>query len=251
MQKKSERKGMKIDRILLGLIIIMIIAGVIIFKKPAVTGRAVQGSEAIFSAKLLFDIDIHVLPEYKRVFQGDEVLLELRLFNLRGFGAGNVNVKYYIKDSKENEIAVEEEKIFVETQAKFVRKLVMPLEIKPGTYIAFVEVFTDVIAGSGSDTFEVIGHEEPSYQQLRYYIIGVAAVVAMLIIAILTIYGHGVIKKKKQIAELKEKAPLERGEKLERELKALEDAYKSGFISKESYEKERKRIEERLEVLKK
>ncbi|MBS3096244.1 hypothetical protein J4480_02285 [Candidatus Woesearchaeota archaeon] len=305
MQKKSERKGMKIDRILLGLIIIMIIAGVIIFKKPAVTGRAVQGSEAIFSenlnmqvnesgtyewqvknpgsikslkasgsvsangtarvyiekngtrqlifdsAKQLFDIDIHVLPEYKRVFQGDEVLLELRLFNLRGFGAGNVNVKYYIKDSKENVIAVEEEKIFVETQAKFVRKLVMPLEIKPGTYIAFVEVFTDVIAGSGSDTFEVIGHEAPSYQQLRYYIIGVAAVVAMLIIAILTIYGHGVIKKKKQIAELKEKAPLERGEKLERELKALEDAYKSGFISKESYEKERKRIEERLEVLKK
>jgi len=305
MQKKSERKGMKIDRILLGLIIIMIIAGVIIFKKPAVTGRAVQGSEAIFSenlnmqvnesgtyewqvknpgsikslkasgsvsangtarvyiekngtrqlifdsAKQLFDIDIHVLPEYKRVFQGDEVLLELRLFNLRGFGAGNVNVKYYIKDSKENVIAVEEEKIFVETQAKFVRKLVMPLEIKPGTYIAFVEVFTDVIAGSGSDTFEVIGHEAPSYQQLRYYIIGVAVVVAMLIIAILTIYGHGVIKKKKQIAELKEKAPLERGEKLERELKALEDAYKSGFISKESYEKERKRIEERLEVLKK
>ena len=305
MQKKSERKGMKIDRILLGLIIIMIIAGVIIFKKPAVTGRAVQGSEAIFSenlnmqvnesgtyewqvknpgsikslkasgsvsangtarvyiekngtrqlifdsAKQLFDIDIHVLPEYKKVFQGDEVLLELRLFNLRGFGAGNVNVKYYIKDSKENVIAVEEEKIFVETQAKFVRKLVMPLEIKPGTYIAFVDVFTDVIAGSGSDTFEVIGHEAPSYQQLRYYIIGVAAVVAMLIIAILTIYGHGVIKKKKQIAELKEKAPLERGEKLERELKALEDAYKSGFISKESYEKERKRIEERLEVLKK
>src|SRR3989344_1469928 len=304
MQKKSERKGMKIDRILLGLIIIMIIAGVIIFKKPAVTGRAVQGSEAIFSENLnmqvnesgtyewqvknpgiiklvkasgsvsangtarvviekkgtrqrifcsgkeLFDIDIHVLPEYKRVFQGDEVLLELRLFNLRGFGAGNVNVKYYIKDSKENVIAVEEEKIFVETQAKFVRKLVMPLEIKPGTYIAFVEVFTDVIAGSGSDTFEVIGHEAPSYQQLRYYIIGVAVVVAMLIIVILTIYGHGVIKKK-QIAELKEKAPLERGEKLERELKALEDAYKSGFISKESYEKERKRIEERLEVLKK
>ena len=305
MQEKREARDRKIDRILFSLIIVMIILGIAIFKKPVVTGKVAQSNEAIFSENLnlqvnesgayewqvknpgnmkslkasgavsangtarvyienngtrqlifdskrqLFDIDINVLPEYKKVFQGDEVLLELRLFNLRGFGAGNVNVKYYIKDSKENVIAVEEEKIFVETQAKFVRKLVMPLEIKPGTYIAFVEVFTDVIAGSGSDTFEVIGHEAPSYQQLRYYIIGVAVVVAMLIIAILTIYGHGVIKKKKQIAELKEKAPLERGEKLERELKALEDAYKSGFISKESYEKERKRIEERLEVLKK
>ena len=306
MQEKRKKRNREIDRILISLIIVMIIMGVAIFKKPAVTGKVVQSNQAIFSENLklqlnesgtyewqvknpgsikslkasgsvsangtarvyiekngtrqlifdskkqLFDIDIHVLPEYKKVFQGDEVLLELRLFNLRGFGAGNVNVKYYIKDDKENIIAFEEEKVFVETQAKFVRKLVIPLEIKPGTYIAYVEVFTDIIAGSGSDTFEVTGkYEVPTYQQLNYYIAGVAAVVAMLIIAIITIYGYGAIKKKKQIAELKEKAPLERMEKLQKELKALEEARKAEFISEESYQKEKKRIEERLEVLKK
>lgn len=57
--------------------------------------------------------------------------------------------------------------------------------------------------------------------------------------------------KKKAIAEIKEKAPLEKIEKLEKELKALESAYKSGFISKESYEKEKARIEAELRKLKK
>lgn len=306
MQEKREAKNRKIERILFSLIIVMIILGIAIFKKPVVTGKVVQSNEAIFSENLnlqmnesgtyewqvknpgnikslkasgvvsangtarvyiekngtkqlifdskrqLFDIDIDVLPEYKKVFQGDEVLLELRLFNLRGFGAGDVNVKYSIKDSKENIIAVEEEKVFVETQAKFVRKLVIPLDIKPGTYIAFVEVFTDVIAGSGSDTFEVMGKAEaPSYQQLRYYIAGVAALVGMLIISILTIYSYGKLKKKKRIAELKEKMPLERSEKLQKELKALEAARKAGFISEESYQKEKKRIEARLKTSKK
>ena len=95
------------------------------------------------SSKHLFDIDIHVLPEYKNILQGQEVLIQISLLNLRGFGSGSVNVKYSIKDSKDNFIASEEEPIFVETQAKFVRKLVIPADIKPGTYIAFVEVFSE------------------------------------------------------------------------------------------------------------
>src|SRR3989338_6773225 len=85
------------------------------------------------STKQLFDVNINVLPEYKKVFQGDEILVQITLFNLSGFGAGNVDVKYLIKDSKGNVIAAEQESIFVETQAKFIRKLVVPADIKTGT----------------------------------------------------------------------------------------------------------------------
>ncbi|MBS3114280.1 hypothetical protein J4448_04205 [Candidatus Woesearchaeota archaeon] len=202
------------------------------------------------STKQLFDIDIHVLPEYKSIFQGEEILIQIELTNLRGFGSGNVNVHYSIKDIKGNLVASEEETIFVETQATFVRKLVIPAEIKPGTYVAFVEVSTDVIAGTGSDTFEVKSKYKYS-PELKYYIIGVAVLVAIVIISILVIYGFNILRKKKQIAELKEKMPLEKAQKLEKELRALESAYKTGFISQESYQKEKKRIEDRLKTSKK
>ncbi len=203
------------------------------------------------SAKQLFDVNIHVLPEYKKILQGDKILIENNLFNLRGFGAGNVDVKYSIQDNKGNLIATEEEIVFVETRAKFVRELVMPLEVRPGTYIAFVEASSNgTIVGSGSDTFEVTSKFE-SKPQLQYYLIGIAAAVAMLIIAVIMINSYAQLKKKKQIAELKEKLPLEKIEKLEKELKALGDARKAGFISEESFKKEKKRLEEKIGMSKK
>ncbi len=286
-------------------LIIIIVLGILLFKKPAVTGRVIEGKEAIFSENLnlqvnesgayewqvknpgsikslkasgsvssngtarvyiekngtrelifdstkqLFDIAIHVLPEYKKIFQGDEILLEIRLFNLRGFGSGNVNVKYSIKDSKENLIASEEETIFVETQTKFIRKLVIPAEIKPGTYIAFVEVLTDIIAGTGSDTFEIIAKYPYKPLELQYYIIGLAALVAFVILIVISIQAFNVLKKKKEIAEIKAKIPKERVEKLEKELKALEEGYKAKLISEESYKKGKERVEERLKALRK
>lgn len=197
------------------------------------------------STRQLFDVNIHVLPEYKKVFQGDEILIENLLFNLRGFGAGNVNVRYSIKDSKGNLIASEEEIVFIETQAKFIRTLVIPAEIKAGTYTAFVEAYANsTILGSGSDSFEVMSkYKTPSIAKLKYYLIALAVIVALVIAAAIGVYEYNKAKKKKAIVDIREKAPLAKIAKLEGELKALEKAYNAGFISKESYEKDRKRIE--------
>ena len=178
------------------------------------------------------------------------MLMQITLLNLRGFGSGNVNVKYSIKDSKGNLIASQQEPIFVETRAKFIRKLEIPAEIAPGTYTAAVEASTNVVVGSGSDTFEVMSkYKYP--RELRYYLIGFAVLVALAIIFILAVRGLMALRKKKTMTELKEKMPLEKIRKLEGELRALEEAHKSGFISKESYKKEKKRIEEKLEAEKK
>ena len=204
------------------------------------------------STKQLFDVEVHVLSEYKKIYQGDEMLMQISLLNMRGFGSGNVNVKYSIKDSKGNLIASQQEPVYVETSAKFIRKLEIPAEIAPGTYIAAVEASTNVVVGSGSDTFEVMSKVENKYTiELRYYLIGFAALVALSIIFVLSVRGLMLLRKKKEIAEIKEKMPLEKISKLEDELRALEEAFKSGFISKESYEKEIKRIEDELRILRK
>ena len=307
MHKKSRPKKQNIDKIIVIVAITIIILGIFILKKPAITGKVVLSKEAVYSenlkieknesgtyewnvknpgsiksikatgsvtangtakvyiekngtkyllfdsAKQLFDININVLPEYKKIFQGDEILIQITLLNLRGFGSGNVNVQYSIKDSKGNLVASEKELVYVETQAKFIRKLLIPAEINSGTYVASVEASTNsTIVGSGSDNFEVMSKYNNAYQpELKYYLIGLAALVALAIIFILGIYGLKKLSKKKEIAAIKEKEPLEKIEKLEKELKALEEARNAGFISEESYQKEKKRIEERLGAEKK
>ena len=171
------------------------------------------------STKQLFDVNVYVLPEYKKIFLGDEMLIQITLLNVRGFGSGNVSIKYSIKDPKGSLIASEQETVFVETQAKLVRKLIIPAELKPGTYTAFVEAFTDVVVGTGSDTFEVKSKLEYVYPpELKFYLAILAVAVAFVIALLLGIYAFKTLKKKKEIAKIKEKMPLEKVEKLEKEL---------------------------------
>ena len=204
------------------------------------------------STKQLFDVNVEVLPAYKKIFQGEELLIQIVLFNLRGFGSADVNARYSIKDPNGNLIATEEEIVTVETQAKFVRKLIIPSDLKPGTYVAFVEVTTpDGLVGTSSDLFEVAAKFEKRYPlQFRYYMLGLAGLLVLAAAIIFSLHLFGKLKRKKHAEELKEKIPIEKVQKLEKELAALESAYKSGFISEESYKKDRERLEKELQRLK-
>ena len=142
-------------------------------------------------------------------------------------------------------IALQEETTYVETQAKFVRELLLPEVIKPATYVAFVEVSRDETKlGSGSDTFEVVPALGEGYgKKLRYYFI---SLVLLVMFGSASIYSVKYLYKIKKGGEIKEKEPEEKSKKLEVELKALENAHKSGFISMQSYENEKKRISSKI-----
>jgi hypothetical protein len=204
------------------------------------------------SGNQLFDVDVNVLSEYKSILQGGKIVIENSLFNLRGFGSGDVLVVYSIKDSKGNLIAVQEETIYVETRAKFLRELVIPSEIKQGIYTAFVEASSKGVSlGSGSDTFEVNAESEtPYYLQPRFYGISAAIATALAVIIIWLRREFKLFRKKKGIAELKVKAPDEKILKLENELKALESARKAKLISNVALKKENSRIKAQLRKLK-
>jgi len=205
------------------------------------------------STKTLFDVNVEVLPDYKSIFQGEELLIQIILFNLRGFGTVDVNVKYSIKDPNGFLIATEEETIPVETQAKFVRKLLIPSDLRAGTYVAFVEVKApDGLVGTSSDVFTVTTRYEEEYPpELRTYIIISVSAFISVIVFIFLIFMLRKLRRKRRVKELKRKIPIEKVENLERQLKALDKAYKSKFISKASYEKNKERVENRLKDLKK
>lgn len=303
--RKQEKNQISIVIVLVAVIVIT--SGILIFKKPSITGYAVLTEEKTYednlnlvvneskkvvwnlrnpgdlktikatgaisrngtakvyvekdnekvlifdSTHILFDVNVQVLPDFKKIFQGEELLIQIVLFNLKGFGSSDVNVKYSIKDPNGNLVAAEEETVNVETQAKFVRKLLIPSDLKPGAYVAFVEVTTpDRLVGSSSDLFEVAARFEQKYpQQIRYYIFGIFGILVLFVAIILLLRLLDRLKKKKKIIEFEQKVPEEKAQKLEKELAALEGAFKSGLISKESYNKDQERIEKQLGMLRK
>ena len=213
-----------------------------------------KGDEKVLlfdSTKPLFDVNVKVLPEYKKIFQGDELLIQIVLFNLRGFGKVDVDVKYSIKNDAGDMIAAEEEKVTVETQSTFVRKLVIPSDLKPGTYTAFVEVTTpDGTIGTSSDLFEVTAKYEGAYpKQTKQYILILTGIFIAVIVIIFALPLYRKLKQKKDITKLKEGLPEEEISKLEKELNALESAYNSKLLSEASYKKDKDRIENRLRIL--
>ena len=227
----------------------------IVLNSPSVEKRITTIVE-VDSAEPLFDVDVEVLSQSKKVFPGDEILLEVNLFNVRGFGRVDVAVEYMIKDLKGNLIASEHETLAVETQSKFTRALTIPSDLLPGTYVAFARVNYADSVGTSSDLFEVTAK---SIRLLPIQIQGYKSILlfgaAILVVGLLlfSAYRFGYFRKrapKTKVEEVKQLKGEEKAQKLRKELEAVESAYKSGFISGESYQKDKKRIEEKLKILK-
>ncbi len=226
----------------------------IILKSPS-KEKSIDTIIEVDSAEPLFDVDAEVLSESKKIFPGEELLMEINLFNVRGFGRVDVSVEYAIKDFKGNILATEHETLSVETQAKVTRSLLVPSDLVPGNYVALVKVTYADSVGTSSDVFEVKARAiRLSLVQLKDYrvvlLIGLAAVLAVFAFSA---YKFGYLKKKAPKTKVEEVKILKdegKAEKLRKELSALDSARKSGFMSEESYQRDKKRIEEKLSKLK-
>jgi uncharacterized membrane protein YgcG len=226
--------------------------GKITLKSPS-SRKEIAAIVEVDSAQPLFDVDVEVLPDSKKVYPGQEVSLDVSLFNVRGFGRVDVEIEYSIKDLKGNVIAAEHETLAVETQAKFTRRILVPSYLEPGSYVAFAKVTYADSVGVSSDLFEVQAKTiKLSLVQLKDYRIILAILAGALIFGSLIFMAYKFrpsLKKKapatpeEEVKQIKEE---EKAEKLRKELKALESAYKSGFISEESYKRDKKRIEDKL-----
>ena len=203
------------------------------------------------SAQPLFDVDVEVLPQYKSIFPGEEVFIEVSLFNVRGFGRVDAKLEYSIKDFKGNLIATEEETVAIETQAKFTRELMMPSDAEPGTYVASAKVTFENSIGTSSDIFEVKAktirlYPIPIKDYAFYLLLGVVFVV--FVASVVLMYEFRIKKKMPKTKEEEGKSIKadEKAQKLGKELAALEQGYKAKFISEETYQKGKERIEKEL-----
>jgi len=189
------------------------------------------------SSKPLFDVDLEVLPEYKNTMPGNKILMEVSIFNLRGFGRVDVNAEYSVRDLSGNIYTSGHETLAVETEVKFTRELLLPSDLKPGVYIASARVNFEEFAGTSSDLFNV-GAKTISFGQVGFKSntlnLLLVFIIALFVVFVALIYEYG-IGESKYFKSGGSSREIQRN--LSKKLRVIEEGYYSGAISKKTYER--------------
>ncbi len=215
----------------------------------------------IESIRVLFDVALDIPLDYKNVLPGNEILLQATVFDISGLRS-DINLEWLIKDSKGNTILKDIEVVRVENQASFSKRFLIPADLPLGEYVATAIARYRDSVGTASSRFSVVREEEAmlAIPNIFYYI---GSGILFILIALFSLYAIQQRRlkniEKAQIARLKaiEKAePPETEEekitlkkKLENELRLLEKAYNSGYITKKTYKKVKSKIENELKLL--
>jgi len=126
----------------------------------AYRGRFVAIMLTFLPEKELFSVDVEIPPRYKEVSSGEEILVQLTLYNVKRIGRVDVVVEYGIEDMEGNEIVSEDTTLGIEFQVSIVRSLDVPFDTEPGNYVLFARARYDDVVGTGSSLFKVTEKEE-------------------------------------------------------------------------------------------
>ncbi|MBI2661390.1 hypothetical protein HYX09_03940 [Candidatus Woesearchaeota archaeon] len=122
----------------------------------------------IETKNVLFDTNLNPVALERRVKQGDQTIIEVRLFNLESVDVVNVDMEYFVKDINGNTIVTESETAVVKTQASFFKTVTIPKSLKPGTYIFAAHSRFGNSIGTASYIFEVTDRTQSSGEPLTF-----------------------------------------------------------------------------------
>ena len=214
------------------------------------------------SKKLLFDIILNVPARYRVLEQGQDLVIDLDLFNLGDFEKASVNVDYLIKDFDGNLVWEESEIIDIEKQISFSKIISLSeLILMPGEYVVISQISYDDSIGSSSFVFEIAldlsPAEDKPLSNLLLILIGLLIVAGLILLWLILRRENKKLRRdiKKDLRKDLKKVPVRR--KINRrkpgrfrpriknifgKLVALETGFKEGVISKKSYDKGRKAL---------
>ncbi|MBI4116752.1 hypothetical protein HY449_03335 [Candidatus Pacearchaeota archaeon] len=135
------------------------------------------------SLKSLLDARAEILKEYKEILPGEEILAEVKLFNLGYTGRVDVSMEYIIKDYDGNEISIKHEILAIETQTNFIREISIPKNAKYGEYVLYVRATYNGEIASASDGFEVVQYKVTNKEKIF-----IAAIIVLTILLALFAY---------------------------------------------------------------
>ncbi len=111
----------------------------------------------IETKETLFDVNLDVPAESRTVMQGTNILINVKIFNLRSVKAQSVNLDYFVKDLDGNTIIREKETVIVpKTQLAFKKTINIPQNLEEGTYIFAASVSFGSNVGTSSYMFNIV-----------------------------------------------------------------------------------------------
>jgi len=211
--------------------------------------RIIKAIIEIESEKVLFDVSLDIPLDYKTVNPGEEFRVQSTLLNLGGLQNVDVLIEYVIKNSKGDVILKEEETVKVGIQASFTKKFKLPDDIALGEYVISATARYQDSVGTSSETFNVGTKGKGEIGGFGAGSVVVLIIILIAIIAAVVLERKGLKKIEKKLLKKQEKKstlkPEER-ENLLQELKKLNASYNAGYITKDVFEKSKKKIEELL-----
>ena len=114
------------------------------------------------SDSVLFDVKIDIPTAYKEVAAGGDLKVQITLFNVGAGKKVDVTPTYIIKDRQGNAVYESSETFAVEIQKSYVKTIRLPKSLKPGDYLAIVELRYEKSFAVSSELFKVVAKEEES-----------------------------------------------------------------------------------------
>ncbi len=109
------------------------------------------------SYNVLFDSNLYVDPQYKELSPRSNLVIDVRVFNLKSSSTEQVELKYTIKDMSDKIILTEIETASIDSTTSLTKSFKLPSTLLAGTYVLGVETKSGNSIGVSTYIFEVTG----------------------------------------------------------------------------------------------
>ncbi|MFH1641956.1 MAG: hypothetical protein ABIC04_03580 [Nanoarchaeota archaeon] len=210
------------------------------------------------SAEVLFDLSLDIPIQSREIIPGGKLPISVNVYNLLKSGITKIRIAYFIKNLDGKVIYMDEEDIEITDQISIEKEFKIPDDTVPGDYVVIVQAKHTSSFGSATKVFEVIMPQDIIEQPAP---VSKKPPIPLLIVTFIIIIS-GIILNSKKIKEAIKKqskkvvkkrdhiiaAELKKS-RLIKKLIAVEKAYKSGFVKKDVYDRDKKKIEKLLDKL--
>ncbi|MCX6749734.1 MAG: hypothetical protein NTW17_03270 [Candidatus Pacearchaeota archaeon] len=154
--------------------------------------KEVMTAVEIESKESLFDVEVKIPSKYTKISPGEEILADIKIYNLGTAGSADALVGYTIKDKENNIIITAGDTVAVETQMSFTKTLRIPENTALGRYVLYVDVNYEGKIASSSVFFDVVAPKILEKEKLYIVLI----TFFLLIVGIIVHYELEIRRKK-------------------------------------------------------
>mgnify|MGYP001613200937 CR=1 FL=1 len=135
----------------------------------------------VSSKQALFDVVVEIPRRYRAISPGEEIIANIKIYNLGEARRANSVMKYIIKNTEGEIIYSDEETIAVETQEEIIKSFQIRQNIPLDNYVLYVEAVYEGTSAGASAWFSV---SEKTSENTYVWIIMLLSILAIIILSI-------------------------------------------------------------------